>query len=249
MTVQRASSPVLGMARPRPFPSMKPKKTNMPVATPTRETTVIIVEDDAGIRESLTDYLDESPDCRCLAAFPNAEAALEPIGRAQPDVVIMDINLPGMSGIEATRELKRRHPELRILMLTVYEEGKALFESLKAGACGYLLKRTAPEKIIEAIHDAKAGGVPLNPQMAAKVAQFFRQASPLEAELGTLTQRERETLELLAEGYLYKEIAHRMGVSTGTVHQFIKHIYEKLHVHSRTEAVLKYLGTNPASRR
>lgn len=185
----------------------------MPVATPTRETTVIIVEDDAGIRESLTAYLDESPDCRCLAAFPNAEAAIEAIGRAQPDVVIMDINLPGMSGIEATRELKRRHPALRILMLTVYEEGKALFESLKAGACGYLLKRTAPEKIIEAIHDAKAGGVPLNPQMAAKVAQFFRQTSPHEAELGTLTQRERETLELLAEGYLYKEIAHRMGVS------------------------------------
>ena len=216
---------------------MKPTKTTMPVAVTPRETSVVIVEDDAGIRESLTAYLEESPDCRCLAAFPSAEAALDYLGREQPDVVIMDINLPGMSGIEATRELKRRHPAMRILMLTVYEEGKPLFESLKAGACGYLLKRTAPEKIIEAIHEAKAGGVPLNPQMAAKVAQFFRQTSPLEAELGSLTQRERETLELLAEGYLYKEIAHRMGVSTGTVHQFIKHIYEKLHIHSKAEAI------------
>jgi len=206
------------------------------------EVTVAIVEDDQGIRESLAEFLGSTQACRCVGVYPDAESALAAFRSAIPEVVLMDINLPGMSGIEATREIKRTHPNARIVMLTVYEEGKPLFESLKAGACGYLLKRTAPDRIVEAIRDAQAGGVPLNPQMAAKVAQFFQQSVAPKAEISTLTQRERETLELLAEGYLYKEIAKRMGVSTSTVHEFIKHIYEKLHVHSRTEAVVKFLG-------
>jgi DNA-binding NarL/FixJ family response regulator len=190
-----------------------------------------IVEDDPGIRESLAAYLDRARGFRCLGAFPDAESALRSFAAGLPEVVLMDINLPGQSGIEATRALKRQHEHARIVMLTVYEDGKALFDSLKAGACGYLLKRTPPEKILEGIRDAHAGGLPLNPQMG-------RHADELE----TLTQRERQTLELLAEGFLYKEIGARMGVKPETIHQFTKRIYEKLHVHNRTEAVVKFLN-------
>lgn len=202
---------------------------------------VAIVEDSDGIRESLVAFLNRAPGYRCAGAYANAESALTRLKQEPVEVVLMDINLPGTSGIEATRALKEVRPDARIVMLTVYEESKALFESLKAGACGYLLKRTPPQKILEAIRDAHAGGVPLNPQMAAKVANYFRQMDDAKSELNSLTPRERQTLELLAEGYLYKEIADRLGVSPGTVHQFSKQIYEKLHVRSRTEAVVKFL--------
>jgi DNA-binding NarL/FixJ family response regulator len=201
-----------------------------------------IVEDDPGIRESLAAYLGRARGFRCLGAFPDAESALRSFAAGLPEVVLMDINLPGQSGIEATRALKRQHEHARIVMLTVYEDGKALFDSLKAGACGYLLKRTPPEKILEGIRDAHAGGLPLNPQMAAKVAAHFQQQGRHADELETLTQRERQTLELLAEGFLYKEIGARMGVKPETIHQFTKRIYEKLHVHNRTEAVVKFLN-------
>jgi DNA-binding NarL/FixJ family response regulator len=202
---------------------------------------VAIVEDDAGIRESLAAFLGRVPGVRCLAAYPDAEQALEGLKFLTPEVVLMDINLPGMSGIEATRVLKRRRPDARILMLTVYEDSKALFDSLKAGACGYLLKRTATEKIVEAIREAREGGMPLTPRMASKVAGYFQGLGTSGNEVDSLSQRERQALELLAEGFLYKEIADKMGVSYLTVHQFTKHIYEKLHVHSRTEAVVKFL--------
>jgi DNA-binding NarL/FixJ family response regulator len=202
---------------------------------------VAIVEDSTGIRESLAAFLNRAPGYRCVGAYPDAASALARLKHEPAQVVLMDINLPGASGIEATRALKEVHPDARIVMLTVYEESKALFESLKAGACGYLLKRTPPEKILEAIRDAHSGGVPLNPQMAAKVANYFRKIDETKDELNSLTPRERQTLELLAEGYLYKEIADKLGVSPGTVHQFSKQIYEKLHVHSRTEAVVKFL--------
>jgi RNA polymerase sigma factor (sigma-70 family) len=202
---------------------------------------VAIVEDSAGIRENLAAFLNRAPGYRCVGAYPDAESALSRLKSEPAEVVLMDINLPGKSGIEATRSLKGSNPDARIVMLTVYEESKALFESLKAGACGYLLKRTPPEKILEAIRDARAGGVPLNPQMAAKVANYFQQLHDEKNDLTSLSPRERQTLELLAEGYLYKEIADRLGVSPGTVHQFSKRIYEKLHVRSRTEAVVKFL--------
>lgn len=204
--------------------------------------TVGVVEDDAGIRDSLSAYLGRARGFRCAGAYPDAESALRGFAAGLPDVVLMDINLPGQSGVEATRALKRACPAARIVMLTVYEDGKALFDSLKAGACGYLLKRTPPAKILEGIRDAHAGGVPLNHQMAAKVAQHFQQQNHHDNEVNSLTPRERQTLELLAEAFLYKEIADRMRVRPETVHQFIKRIYEKLHVHSRTEAVLKFLG-------
>jgi DNA-binding NarL/FixJ family response regulator len=199
------------------------------------------VEDSAGIRESLVAFLNGAPGYRCVGAYADAESALARLKQEPAEVILMDINLPGTSGIAATRALKGLRPDARIVMLTVYEESKPLFESLKAGACGYLLKRTPPEKILEAIRDAHAGGVPLNPQMAAKVAKYFQQIDEATDELNSLTPRERQTLELLAEGYLYKEIADRLGVSPGTVHQFSKQIYEKLHVRSRTEAVVKFL--------
>jgi DNA-binding NarL/FixJ family response regulator len=211
------------------------------VTTPSSLISVAIVEDDAGIRESLVAFLGRAKGVRCIAEYPDAEQALQGLKSLTPDVVLMDINLPGMSGIEATRELKRLRPQVRILMLTVYEDNKALFDSLKAGACGYLLKRTASEKIVEAIREAREGGMPLTPRMASKVAAYFQGMDKTHNELESLSQRERQALELLAEGFLYKEIAEKMGVSYLTVHQFTKHIYEKLHVHSRTEAVVKFL--------
>ena len=221
-----------------PPPEPSEKRT---VAESSGIISVAIVEDDEGIRESLSAFLGNAKGVRCVAVYPDAEHALRELKLQMPDVVLMDINMPGMSGIEATRELKRLQPEARILMLTVYEDNKALFDSLKAGACGYLLKRTASEKIVEAIRDAREGGMPLTPRMASKVAAYFHQQDKAKNELDKLSQRERQALELLAQGFLYKEIAEKMGVSYLTVHQYMKHIYEKLHVHSRTEAVVKFL--------
>jgi DNA-binding NarL/FixJ family response regulator len=225
---------------------MSRKKENMIATAPLEKaasslTSVAIVEDDAGIRESLTAFLGRAKGVRCVAAYADAEQALRELKTLTPDVVLMDINLPGMSGIEATRELKRARPDARILMLTVYEDNKALFDSLKAGACGYLLKRTASEKIVDAIREARDGGMPLTPRMATKVAAYFQQQDKSRDEVDSLSPRQRQALELLAEGFLYKEIADKMGVSYLTVHQFTKQIYEKLHVHSRTEAVVKFL--------
>lgn len=230
-------------------PNMKQKNAIMPLPQPVEGKAIVsspvisvaIVEDDAGIRESLAAFLGRATGVRCLAAYCNAEDALRGFKSVTPDVVLMDINLPGRSGIEATRELKRLRPDARILMLTVYEDNKALFDSLKAGACGYLLKRTASEKIVEAIREAREGGMPLTPRMASKVAAYFQAQEKTHDEVDSLSPRERQTLELLAEGFLYKEIAEKMGISCLTVTQFTKHIYEKLHVHSRTEAVVKFL--------
>jgi DNA-binding NarL/FixJ family response regulator len=204
--------------------------------------TVAVVEDDAGIRDSLGAFLSQASGFEFTAAFPDAESAIKKLDAGMPDVVLMDINLPGRSGIEATKLLKQRHPEARIVMLTVYEDGKALFDSLRAGACGYLLKRTRPEKVLEAIRDARAGGVPLTPQMAAKVAKFFQQQSAGRKEVESLSPREYQVLELLAEGYLYKQIAAKLALTPDTVHEYVKGVYKKLQVHSRTEAVVKFLG-------
>ena len=203
--------------------------------------TVAVVEDVEGIRENLAALLNRAPGYRCVGAYPDAERAVAALRESHPEVILMDINLPGASGIEATRAVKEFRPDARIVMFTIYEESQALFDSLKAGACGYLLKRTSPEKILEAIREAFAGGVPLNPQMAAKIAHYFRESGSAVDEVGRLSERERQVLELMAEGFLYKEIADRLRIQTETVHQFTKRIYEKLHVHSRTEAVVKFL--------
>jgi DNA-binding NarL/FixJ family response regulator len=154
----------------------------------------------------------------------------------------MDINLPGMDGVECVRQLKGKIPDAQFVMLTVYEDNNRLFKSLMAGASGYLLKRTPPAKLLGAIREAHAGGSPMTPQIARRVVQHFRQVSAPREELPKLTPRETDVLNQLSQGFRYKEIVDNLGISAGTLHSYIRNIYEKLHVHSRTEAVVKYLN-------
>ncbi|MBI5388423.1 MAG: response regulator transcription factor [Verrucomicrobia bacterium] len=203
---------------------------------------VAIVEDNAEIRRNLSRYIGEAPGFRCACACGSAEEALRVIPKAQPDVVLMDIRLPGMSGIACTASLKEALPTVPVMMLTVYEDNDAIFNALKAGASGYLLKRSAPEKILEAITELHRGGAPMTSEIARKVIASFYRTKPEQHPQDRLTAREREILEDLAKGYVTKEIADRLGVSYDTIRYHLKHIYDKLHVHSRTEAVIKYLG-------
>lgn len=203
---------------------------------------VVIVDDDEEIRAGLGALIRRAPNMKLMGDYANAEIALKEIPRHTPDVVIMDINLPGMKGYECVRQLKAVKPEVQFLMLTVYEDSDSLFNSLKAGASGYLLKRTASAKLLEAIRDVHAGGAPMTPQLARRVVQFF--STPADggaSSLSDLTPGEREFLSQLANGYAYKEIADRMKISIDTVRSYVRTVYEKLHVHSRTEAVVKYL--------
>jgi DNA-binding NarL/FixJ family response regulator len=202
---------------------------------------VAIVDDDEGIRASLAVLIKRAADFRLLGDYPDAETALKEIPLRKPDVVLMDINLPGMKGFECVRQLKAQLPQVQFLMLTVYEDSDSLFNSLKAGASGYLLKRTASERLLDAIRDVHAGGSPMTPQLARRVVMFFNQPPKGEPAMAQLTAGEREFLDQLAKGYAYKEIADRMNISIDTVRSYVRTVYEKLHVHSRTEAVVKYL--------
>lgn len=202
--------------------------------------TVAIVEDDEGIRDALVRVLERAADFRCLGWFSNGEEALRELPALQPEVVLMDINLPGMNGVECVRRLKALGPTCHIVMLTVYEDAEQIFESLAAGATGYLLKRTPPAELLAAIRDVHAGGAPMSSQIARKVVQSFRAAVPAGAT-ASLSPREQEILGWLAQGFLIKEIADRLGISFDTVRTHIRRIYEKLQVHSRTQAVAKYL--------
>ena len=202
---------------------------------------VALVDDDEGIRASLSTLINRAPGFKLTGEFANAETALKEIPKCLPDVVLMDINLPGMKGYECVRQLKAAHPTVQFLMLTVYEDSDSLFNSLRAGASGYLLKRTASARLLEAIRDVFEGGSPMSPQLARRVVQIFSQPSPGAASLARLTPAEREFLDQLANGYAYKEIADRMKISIDTVRSYVRTVYEKLHVHSRTEAVVKYL--------
>lgn len=203
--------------------------------------TVGIVEDDAIIRKSLIKLIGSSPGYACLAACASAEEALESLPRLKPRVVLMDIHLPEVSGIECTRRLKELLPETQILILTVYEDSESIFHALKAGASGYLLKRSEPEDILRALKDIYEGGAPMTARIARKVVQSFRELPASPEAAVKLTDREEDALSMLAEGYANKEIAERMGVSLSTVRTHLRHIYEKLHVRSRTAAVLKFL--------
>jgi DNA-binding NarL/FixJ family response regulator len=204
--------------------------------------TVSIVEDDPRVRGSLARLIDGSPGCRCVSRHETAEAGLLEIPGIKPDVVLMDINLPGMSGVECVRRLKPLLPATQFIMLTVYQNTENIFNALAAGATGYLLKQTLPEELLTAIEEVHAGGSPMSSHIARKIVQSFqRPVTPL-SESQTLTPREAEVLELLAKGFLYKEIAEMTKVTYATVHTHIRHIYEKLHVRSRTEAVAKHLG-------
>jgi DNA-binding NarL/FixJ family response regulator len=202
---------------------------------------VAIIEDDARVREALVEMINEAPGMRCVAHFDCAEAALKHFPGDEAEVALVDINLPGRSGIELVGELKTRHPKLHLVMMTVYEDTEQIFNSLQAGATGYLLKRTRPTDIINAIHDVYKGGSPMSPEIARKVVLFFHQRRKTSAELENLTKRETEILALLAKGSLYKEIADQMNISLDTVRSHLQHIYNKLRVRTRTEAVLKFL--------
>jgi DNA-binding NarL/FixJ family response regulator len=202
---------------------------------------VAIVDDDEGIRSSLATLIRRAPSLRLAGEYPDAETAVKEISRRPPDVVLMDINLPGMNGVECVSQLKAALPSTQFLMLTVYEDSESLFKSLKAGASGYLLKRTASARLLEAIRDVHAGGSPMTPQLARRVVQFFSRPPEGNSRDVRLTAGEKEFLDQLAKGYAYKEIASRMKISIDTVRSYVRAVYEKLHVHSRTEAVVKYL--------
>lgn len=209
-------------------------------------TTVAIVEDDDGIRAGWCAIIGRMRGYRCVASFATAEEALAELPKNPPEIVLMDINLPGKSGIECTRELKALVPKVDVVMLTMFGDRDNLFEALQAGASGYLLKRTTPDALKDALDQARSGGAPMSPQIARQVVEFFqRQAppspSPSHAELESLSAREAEVLRLLAEGQPYKNIAAQLDLTLDTVRTYIRRIYQKLHVNSRTEAVIKFL--------
>jgi len=202
---------------------------------------VSIIEDDDWIRENLAEKIRQTAGYVCAGIFRSGEEALEQISRQLPDVVLMDINLPKMNGIECVRQLRVLAPSVQVLMLTVYEDSDKIFNSLLAGASGYLLKRTPQSEILQAIADVHAGKSPMSGHIARKVVQYFNQRGRDDTELDKLSKREREVLEHLAQGMPYKEIADVLAVSIDTVRIHIKGIYTKLHVHSRGEAVAKFL--------
>ena len=208
---------------------------------------VAVVEDNPGLRRSLTRLINLETGMRCLGAWPDGKFALIEMPALKPDVVLMDIHMPGMSGIECTARFKQICPHTQVVMVTVYEDTESVFSALQAGACGYLLKRSAPEKIIEAIREARDGGSPMTSQIARKVVDVFQKnAAPSGAGV-ELTQREREVLELFAKGYVNKEVADKLNISYQTVKGYTKSLYEKLHVHSRSEALMKFVANKGMS--
>ncbi len=204
--------------------------------------TVAIVEDSDQVRGTLARLINRAEGFRCVSHYPTAEAALAGIPGAPPDVVLMDINLPGINGVECVRRLRQLAPGTQVMMLTVYEDTENIFNALAAGAAGYLLKRTSRDELLAAIREVQRGGSPMTTHIARKVVQSFQRAgaSPQPAE--NLSPREQEVLDCLAKGCLYKEIADTLGISYETVHTYIRRIYEKLQVRTRTEAVAKFLG-------
>ena len=209
--------------------------------TPTRQATVAIVEDDALVRASLAQLINDAPGYSCACLCSTAEEALKQIPFVVPDVALMDIQLPGASGIECTRKLKQALPGLQILMLTVYEDNERIFNALQAGASGYLLKRAEPEEILQAVGEVKTGGAPMSSQIARRVVESFRKPLPGSDADVALSAREQEILSLLTKGYSNKEIAVQIHISVPTVCTHLQHIYQKLHVRGRTEAVAKAL--------
>lgn len=199
-----------------------------------------IVEDNKTLREGFETLLNRTPDFQCVCTCETVAEALKKIPLAKPDVVLMDIQLPDSTGVECTAKLKELMPRLNIVIVTVYEDSERIFQALRAGACGYLLKRAQPEKVIAAIKEAQEGGVPMTPEIARKVIGQFRQEATAASEMDNLTDREREVLELVMHGLGNKTIADRLGVTVAAVKFHLQHIYEKLHVHSRTEAALKF---------
>ncbi|MGA2541704.1 MAG: response regulator transcription factor [Verrucomicrobiota bacterium] len=205
-------------------------------------TRIAIVEDNRIIRESLMEFVQGDAECECVFACATAAEALRMIPKHQPEIVLMDIQLPDISGIECTAQLKQLLPSVQIIMVTVYEDTERIFKALRAGACGYLLKRCTPEELLGAIREVRQGGAPMSREIARKVIASFQEPVAAAAEVEGLSPREREILELLAGGFPNKEIADRVGLTDGTVRWHLRHVYHKLHVRSRTEAALKFLS-------
>ena len=223
-----------------PYSPGEPVEKSTAPAAEGMQIKVSIVDDDKDMRASLATLIRSASSLKLAGSYASAEIALEEIPKRPPDVVLMDINMPGMAGIECVRRLKALVPAVQFLMLTVYEDGDSLFSSLKAGASGYLLKRTSSAQLLDAVRDVHSGGSPMSPQLARRVVQYF--SNPQGASsVSHLSPGERQFLQLLAKGYVYKEIAEHMGISTDTVRYYVRTVYEKLHVHSRTEAVVKFL--------
>jgi DNA-binding NarL/FixJ family response regulator len=208
---------------------------------------VSIIEDDSQVRSSLAKLIDGTPGFRCASRHDSAESALKEIPGIKPDVALMDINLPGINGVECVRKLKPQLPGLQIIMLTVYQNTGHIFNALAAGATGYMLKQTPPAELLAAIKEVHGGGSPMSSHIARKIVVSFQQPPPA-GVTAKLSPREAEVLDLLARGFLYKEIAEQIKVSYATVHTHIRHIYEKLQVRSRTEAVAKHLGSKTSRR-
>jgi len=206
-----------------------------------KEITVAIVENEREFSQIVAEYINKADGFRCMRTYASAEESLMGLPLEKPDVVLMDINLGGMSGIECVRRLKEKNPEMLFLILTVYEDNEMIFEALSAGASGYMLKRTPPKQLLDAISDVLAGGSPMSSAIARKVVLSFQKTSMPDSEVGTLSPREREVVESLARGEAYKQIADHLGITVHTVREYIRRIYEKLHVHSCGEAVAKYL--------
>ena len=204
---------------------------------------VCIVEDDQGVRDGLAGLVGQEKGFECLSSYRTAEDALTELPKRKPDVILMDINLPGMSGIDCVSRIKSQLPATQVVMLPVYEDTDQIFKALASGASGYMLKSAPPEEILAAVRDVHAGGSPMSPHIARKVVQSFSAQAPSPKATEGLSPREQEVLELLSHGFLYKEIADKLHISFETVHTYVRRIYEKLHVRSRTEAVAKYLRT------
>lgn len=203
--------------------------------------TVSIVEDSDKLRGTLTRVLNRAEGFSCISQYPNAEEALKDLPNVKPAVVLMDINLPGMNGVECVRQLKQILPGTQVMMLTVYEDTENIFNALAAGANGYMLKRTATKELLEAIQEVHRGGSPMTMHIARKVVQSFQKSAAAAQSTENLSEREQQVLDLLSQGLMYKEIADKLEISYETVHTYIRRIYEKLQVRTRTEAVAKFL--------
>ena len=203
---------------------------------------IALVEDDQKTRKALASLVARYPHICCIGIYPTGEAALREMPPAKPDVALVDINLPGINGIECVCHLKKLMPKLRVLMLTKYQESDLIFNSLRAGASGYLLKKKLTAELISAVEQVYEGGAPMSMQIARKVVDYFNRRKLPAADLEKLTPREQEVLALLANGVLYKEIGEKLGISYHTFRGYQRTIYEKLHIHSRTEAALMYMG-------
>ena len=203
--------------------------------------TVSIVEDNDQLRTTLARVINRAEGFRCVSHYGSAEAALAGLPKDAPEVVLMDINLPGMNGVECVRQLKGLAPKTQVVMLTVYEDTENIFNALAAGASGYMLKRTKSAELLEAIREVQRGGSPMTTHIARMVTQSFLRTSAFQQQTESLSQREQEVLDCLSQGFLYKEIADKLGISYETVHTYIRRIYEKLQVRTRTEAVAKFL--------